>query len=533
MKLPRPILTFLTVVLLAAAAAPGLSALQQGLSAMRVREGLAETAAVEDAPPAVAFTTAALGGFRGLLADVLWLRSVQLQDEGRYFEMFQLASWIAQLQPRHAGAISHLGWNMGYNISVTFSDPEDRWRWVQRGISLLRDEGLRNNPTDPGLHETLAWFYLHKLGAELDDAHQYYKRQFARRMTAILGAAPDWEALARAPDTPDALRNALPPDAVFWKRLADLHLDFDAAEKAFRHNNGALPDELQGAALPDAERDALTLCLRRRWLQQECRLEPGRILALNRKYGPLDWRHPLSHAIYWSSRGLDVAPGHRHHTCELYLRQSLKLAFDAGRILGDPEAGTMQVTSNLDLANAVDRMLLDGIAADPADSAVKTAHANFLADAVTQLYLFGRREAAARLLAEARRLYGERERRFRRPLGEFAIAGVASSLDGATADQALSMIQGYLWQACYMTALGDNERAAGYDLLAAKLWQTYMEKLPPAAEQRRRLPPLDSIRSKAVQACLANFHPALAERLRRELKQKPAPSADSATPREK
>src|SRR2546426_7953234 len=31
-------------------------------------------------------------------------------------------------------------WNMAFNISVKFRDPADRWRWVSRGIELLRDE---------------------------------------------------------------------------------------------------------------------------------------------------------------------------------------------------------------------------------------------------------------------------------------------------------------------------------------------------------------------------------------------------------
>ncbi len=523
MKIPRPILHALAAVLLAAAAAPGLSAFQNGLAGARTRDGLAETGVVENAPPAVAFTTAALGGFRGLLADALWLRSIQLQDEGRYFELFQLATWITELQPRHTGAITYQAWNMAYNISVTFSAPEDRWRWVQRGIALLRDKGLGNNPTDPGLHEALAWFYQHKIGGELDDAHRYYKLHLARRMAVILGDAPDWEALARAPATPDALRDALPAAAI-WKRLAAEHLTLDAVEDAFRRGNGALPPVLQGDAIPEAERRTLTLCLRRRWLEEECRLDPARILALNNKYGPLDWRLPQAHAIYWASRGLEVAPGHRNHACEINLRQAAKLAFESGRLLGDPASDAIEITANLELADAADRAFLDEIAIAPDDATTKNAHANFLASAIPQLYLFGRREAAARFLAEGRRLYGEKERRFRRSLTDFVLVGVAEQVGTATADQALAMIQGYCWQACYMTALGDDERAAGYDLLATRLWQAYMARVAPAAEERRKLPPLASIRENAVKGCLANFAPALAERLRQRLAQKPAPT---------
>ena len=38
---------------------------------------------VSDAPPLVAFTSMAMGSFRGLLADVLWLRSENLKAKKR------------------------------------------------------------------------------------------------------------------------------------------------------------------------------------------------------------------------------------------------------------------------------------------------------------------------------------------------------------------------------------------------------------------------------------------------------------------
>ena len=46
--------------------------------------------ALDNSPPLVAFTTVALGGFRGILADVLWLRAIRMQEEGNYFELVQL-----------------------------------------------------------------------------------------------------------------------------------------------------------------------------------------------------------------------------------------------------------------------------------------------------------------------------------------------------------------------------------------------------------------------------------------------------------
>ncbi len=55
---------------------------------LRMREDyhLNLAAPLENTPPLLAFTTVALGGFRGVLTDVLWLRAARLQEEGKYFD---------------------------------------------------------------------------------------------------------------------------------------------------------------------------------------------------------------------------------------------------------------------------------------------------------------------------------------------------------------------------------------------------------------------------------------------------------------
>ena len=96
----------------------------------------------------LAFTTVALGGFRGLIANALWIRANDLQQDDKFFEAAQLASWITELEPSFTQVWLFQAWNMAYNISVKFKDFPDRWRWVERGIELLRDEGLRYNPNN-------------------------------------------------------------------------------------------------------------------------------------------------------------------------------------------------------------------------------------------------------------------------------------------------------------------------------------------------------------------------------------------------
>src|SRR5947208_3066622 len=179
------------LLLSAAALLVGVSRFQEALNRQRAEPELGLTRGVglgSNAPPVLAFTTVALGGFRGLIANALWIRANELQQDGKYFEMVQLADWITKMEPTFTQVWTVQAWNMAYNISVKFPDPYDRWRWVQRGIEVLRDDGLRYNPKEALIYRELAWFYQHKIGQNLDDAHLIYKSELAHEMQRVHGA---------------------------------------------------------------------------------------------------------------------------------------------------------------------------------------------------------------------------------------------------------------------------------------------------------------------------------------------------------
>ena len=110
---------------------------------------------------------------------------MQMQEDGKFFEMAQLGDWITKLQP-HADHVWRVtAWNMSYNISVKFDGiktPHVRWHWVKRGIELIRDGGLKYNPHSAHLYHELAWHFQHKVGHNLDDAHRYYKSAWCMEM---------------------------------------------------------------------------------------------------------------------------------------------------------------------------------------------------------------------------------------------------------------------------------------------------------------------------------------------------------------
>jgi tetratricopeptide (TPR) repeat protein len=203
----RQLRRVVSLLLAALLAFTGIIAVQGRLEAIRRDADLTDDELLASAPPGMVFVVMALGGFRGLIADALYLRAQRKQEQERYFEMVQLSQWAVDLQPRFTDATAYLAWNMAYNISVTFSDPRDRWRWVQRGIELYRDKALVYSPRDPKLYQQLGWIYQHKIGQILDDAHYYYKSQLAMQMMEVLGdmEAFDWERFAAVPYTESEL----------------------------------------------------------------------------------------------------------------------------------------------------------------------------------------------------------------------------------------------------------------------------------------------------------------------------------------
>ena len=231
---------------------------------LRSEYGLNSSAPLENAPPLMAFTTIVLGGFRGLIADVLWLRTSTLKDEGKYVELVQLSDWITKLEPRASEVWEFHAWNMAYNVSVMMPEPEGRWRWVSSGIHLIRNGGLYYNPTDARLHWYLGWLFQHKVGSSMDSMHAFYKKKWAEEMAPFLdGSRPAYARLAQ--------------DLDLSRRMKDEYL-----------------------------------------------LIPGIMKEIDDKYGMLDWRQPEAQAVYWAYCGKRYAKGFDLQSCERMIRQSLE-----------------------------------------------------------------------------------------------------------------------------------------------------------------------------------------------------------------
>ena len=136
------VLAAVTLVLLL-----GVNRFEKRLDAQVAEHKLRFTGEIRNAPPMVIFTTVALGSFRGIVADLLWLRAGALQEKGNYFEMVQLARWITDLQPTFSGATAYLAWNMAYNISVTLVSLEYLFPGAEGTTNFLSSSARMIFPT--------------------------------------------------------------------------------------------------------------------------------------------------------------------------------------------------------------------------------------------------------------------------------------------------------------------------------------------------------------------------------------------------
>ncbi len=515
---------------------------QSRLDSIIREDSLVDAEYVDGAPPVVAFTTVALGGFRGIIADFLWLRTISLQEQGKYFELAQLASWITKLQPKSTAAAAYLGWNMAYNISVTCQSPEDRWRWVHRGIEVLQ-EALRYNPNDPELYKELGWIYQHKLGNVLDDAQRYYKYEMARIFLHAYGAHyPDWEALAAAPKTESELKEKFPPDHPLWKIMKAWGFEsLNVLLERFEFL-GKLPPDMESVPpslagdesvrrLTAEELETLSLYLRARWLRTEYIIDPQVVADINRNYGELDWLLPESFAIYWATQGIAYSPMKADTNSERMIVQSLQVSFSNGRMLlpGNQASMYFMLVPNLALVDAVKRYYDEVIERNPDVPSFKHAREYFYTDAAVLLYSYGQ-------YTKSREYYNLLRREFkgnkanRLDFDAFILTEWTEDIVDASYKQANDYIPLLIFRSCVLLGYGDREAAAGHLRMARFAYDKYHSSF--SDTERMALPPFDVMKSEVTKACMEAY-PFLADRLKAEiLSENPessAPAADASS----
>ena len=511
-----------------------LSRIENRLEGQIKEHHLRFTGQIENAPPLVAFTTVALGSFRGLIADLLWLRAGALQEKGNYYEMAQLARWLTDLQPTFSGATAYLAWNMAYNISVTCSDFADRWRWVNEGIRLIRDRALIYNPEDPVLYKDLAWIFQHKMGNYMDDANQYYKIQLAQAMTEVIGNTEDFTDWAAAPADAKEFMKSFGGNEKLWEAAMKAGYPDEAAlYAAFVENKAQLPEAFT-AALRNAElAKKIDIAFRTRLLYQRFKLDAKLIHEINQHFGKLDWRLPEAQAIYWARMGLRKTPGGKDINCERIASQSLYEAFRSGRLMlaDTKDFTTAQMAPNLDLADAVKRTFEEAYENNDRQSTFFSVKINFMKEAIVMMFRYGKFKKAEEYFKELAKIDGD-PRKYR-TMEAFVMSRFTEEVRDASVKKAGELVASLIWRSLYFLVYNEHDAAVANERLARFVYKSYMSGTAKGQEVRVGLPPYDDIKKGVVENCLKFFPPAMSRILKANIAEEQAAEKAAAGEKQK
>jgi hypothetical protein len=368
--------------------------------------------------------------------------------------MVQLARWITVLEPRFVQVWIVQAWNMAYNISVKFPEASDRWRWVEHGIELLRDDALRYNPDEALLYRELAWYYQHKMGMNMDDAHFYYKLAWASEMTRVLASG--------APEKFDGRPNY---------------------------------EELLRPTTEEARARATLL-------RERYKLDPAVMQQVDQLYGPLDWRLPEAHAIYWAHVGLSRSKAQDIITLRRVLYQSMDLACQRGRLKITPN-GQVTLAPNLDIIPKTHAAYLEMARQEEAQhlrEAIKKAHRNFLRRAVYDLYIHNRLAEAAQWFKTLRELYSDGVPADM-TLTDYALSRVMGEVEQGTQVKMNSLLIALVTQSYLRLVEDQDDEAAAYMQRAQELYDGYGRKT--GGSQRLAITPLPEVKKEVLDQLLS------------------------------
>jgi hypothetical protein len=319
------------------------------------------------------------------------------------------------------------------------------------------------------IHRELAWFFQFKMGGNMDDAHLYYKLQWANQMEKVFGKAkPDW-------------------------------------------------DELINPTTDDAKRRVFTLT-------NNFKMNPVIMKQLDETYGPLEWRLPEASAIYWAAVGMDMAKKNERKinpedmmSLRRVIYQSMQLACLRGRLVrvsaGEADR-VVDFAPNLQLIPKVNKAYEQEMKEDEKNADhIGIAHRNFLLDAIYFLHINGEKAAAKQWFDYLAKMYPDKPmlegvtNSTPRDLNvdDFAIARVQQEVGTLSHDKTRVVLEGLVTRALFCYATGQEREAQGLEGMAQNIYDRYQQKI--GKQERLQMPSMLEIRQDMIKRLLSSDPP--------------------------
>jgi hypothetical protein len=300
------------------------------------------------------------------------------------------------------------------------------------------------------------------MGANLDDAHLVYKQEWANEMAKV-----------------------------FAKRTPNL-------------------DELIDPRTDDQKERA-------KLLRETYKMDPVFMKAVDERYGPLEWRLPEAHAIYWAALGLEKAQQNPDRikpedliTLRRVIYQSMQLSFQRGKFITNPFSKRFEFGPNLAIIPKVSAAYEQAAGEDVNNrDHILRAHRNFLRDAVYFLYSHNRVPEAGKWYRYMGEKYPDQAiidgdpKSFPRnvTLDRYVFDRVQVDVNETDVNRARSALEGLLINSYMSMVIDEDERSAGFKMLARQIHTTFQSKVEGSGD-RVKLPPLESIDAEIRQRLL-------------------------------
>ncbi|RJP59060.1 MAG: hypothetical protein C4541_06965 [Candidatus Auribacter fodinae] len=449
------------------------SNLMPRINTIRDNEGLTRNMPLDNAPPQFVLAVNLLGGLRCILVDALWLRTMKLREEGKFFEMAQLYKWICQLEPQIEDVWAHNAWNMAYNISFEMPYPQDRWRWINKAIHLLRDVGLVYNSRSAVIRREIAWIYAHKIGQQWDDMHLYYKKQLAHDFSKLVYGYDDLKQMKGIISSEDQSPPVFQDVTLLKTHKIQSIVAFNAAQES-----GVLKND--PFLFSDARIEEISRYFRAQEITGTYKMDLQAMIDLMEQFGPLDWRLPEPHAMYWATEGKEFAQERFYILYDRLRYLSLQSLCTRGRLvlLEDDNDGLYITSPDLRFVEPMNeyyKELLKEYEGSPSAKNIASAYYYFLADFTMLLYTSQNKELAESLFAELQARYPQKVNGA--SLGQYVMNQFMYMVQTGNHDQVKGMLFEIIREAFWNLAIGNDDQYSGYMELAQTLSAEYNRRI--------------------------------------------------------
>ena len=456
----------------------------------------------KDIPPALSLTGIALGPLRGVLCNALWIRSAKQAAQGEVYDSLQLIDWMTTLQPHSPRIWEYQGWNICYNIAYESRDPYYRWDWVYYGFTLLRDKGLKYNPDNNfnrPIRQQMSTILFDRINKDDFGFHNLFKYNWAVEMIKYFDTdrAEEIEAYAKAPDNIEKLKKNPHFNKYYnlCKQKFKINiLDFSKYKPTAQSYNV----KMTAAERVTAHR-LLYSFYKKQKIESNLKFDMDKVLLLNKKYGPFDWRLPQAQVIYWGFEENHDDYFKTNFNFDITIRQALlsimregtlkRLNQDKKTMIRGANLRILKVLHNFFdeyLKNANNKIVVE---------ATNLMHKSFTQEATTLLYMYNQTEVAKHLHKHYLEEHPEEKKT---TFKQFITESMKNTIANREDRNAESLIRATLFEAYEFASLFEIDRANGYLNFAKLIYDEYQKKYKKLRQTARLLPPFKSLQANAI-----------------------------------